>query len=63
MVEESGTILHARWMGAMIYILKMILVGDDLYYMGATQQHGATDLAFSLYIPALAVFLTVFFFF
>ena len=33
-------------MGAIIYILKMILVGDDLYDMGATQQHGVTDLAF-----------------
>ena len=33
-------------MGAMTYILKMILVGDDLYNMGATQQHGITDLAF-----------------
>ena len=33
-------------MGAIIYILKMILVGDDLYDMRATQQHGVTDLAF-----------------
>ena len=56
----------------MIYILKMILVGDDLYNMDgcATQQHGVIDIAFfhrtvyiySYYwfdIPVSAVFLTV----
>ena len=43
-------IYHARWMGAMIYVLKMILVGGDLDNMGATLQHGVTDHAFLLHI-------------
>ena len=44
--KKLGTVHHTRWMGTMLCILKMILVGDDLYDMGATQQHGVTDLAF-----------------
>ena len=44
-------------MGAITYILKMILVGGDLYDMGATQQHGVTDLAFFIVRTYLLVLL------
>ena len=50
MVQELGTVHHARWMGAMICILEIMLVGDDFYNMSATLQHGITDHAFSLHI-------------
>ena len=48
--KKLGTVHHARRMGAMICILKIILAGDDFYDMAATQQLGVTDLFFFVYI-------------
>ena len=41
-----GTIHRARWMAAAIYILKMVIVGEDRFKMGPQQGKGLLDLAF-----------------
>ena len=49
--ECLGAIHHARWMWFAIYILKMLIVGQDHYRMGVSQAHRVLDLAyFTIYI-------------
>ena len=44
--ERVGAIHHARWMGAAIYILKMVICGEDRVQMGQKQAKGLLDLAY-----------------
>lgn len=67
--KKAGTIHQARWMAAIIYILKMIFVGQR-FHLSAAQRQGVIDLAFfivyiygfywfSCPVPADAPFLTL----
>ena len=41
-----GAVHHAKWMGASLYILKMVIVGLDKIGLDAFQEHGLLDMAF-----------------
>lgn len=46
MTEKVGAIHHARWMGAAIYILKMVICGEERVKMGQKQFKALVDLAY-----------------
>ena len=51
--KKMGSIHHARWMSGIIYILKMVIVGNDRYKMSSQKVEGLFQLAFFiLYIYA-----------
>ena len=44
--DKVGEIHHARWMAAAIYILKMVICGEERIQMGQRQAKGLLDLAY-----------------
>jgi hypothetical protein len=52
--RKLGAIHHARWMAAIIYLLKMLILGPTRFSLSAAQQRRLMDMAFFiLYVYAL----------
>ena len=65
-----GAIHHARWMATAIYIMKMLICGEDRFQMGQRQGNAVLNIAyfiiciygrywFAAPMPAEAPFLTL----